>query len=323
MNSLISNSLQKFLKNERYKDEVESFFNFYDELRFENNVSIIYKKINNWIFKTFEIKNFRIDIISIENQEKEKAFLSDDSIDFSIPNELLKEYKIEMNSKLIVAFSFICKDKKQYIELNEKDEYLKSLFYMITPLISLLSYDEMLKDLTLRDVVTNTYNRKFLTEHFNKLLPLARREKKNISFLMVGIDHFKAVIDEFDYEIGDKLLLSLANILKENIRESDVVIKMNSDQFLVTLVGITNQEDAILVAQKLVDLFAKSELVINEIGSVLKKTICIGVTHYDFETVSIENIIRVADISLYEARNVGRGVVKEYNPNIDVGVDLF
>ncbi len=323
MINLISGSLRKFLKDDRYKDEIESFFSFYDELRFENNIAVIYKRLNKWIFENYEIKSFRIDIISIKNKQKEKAFLSDSSVDFSIPNELLKEYKVEMNSKLIVAFSFICKDKQQYIDLNEKDEYLKSLFYMITPLLSLLSYDEMLKDLTLRDIVTNTYNRKFLTEHSNKLLPLAKREKKNLSFLMIGIDHFQAVIDEFDYEIGDKLLQSLANILKENVRESDLVIKMNSDQFLVTLVGITNKEDAFIVAKKLVEAFAKSELKIDDYGSVLKKTICIGLTHYDFETLSIESILRTADISLYEARNEGRGVIKEYNPKDELGVDLF
>ncbi len=107
---------------------------------------------------------------------------------------------------------------------------------MVSPLISSVSYQELVKELTFKDPLTNVYNRKFLVEHLNKLLPLAKRENRNISFLMVGIDHFKAVIDEFDYDIGDKVLVNLATILQNNVRESDLVVRLEADEFLVALI---------------------------------------------------------------------------------------
>ena len=69
-------------------------------------------------------------------------------------------------------------------------------------------------------------------------MSLSNREQKKIAFVKVGIDQFRAVIDEFDYEIGDKVLKVLAKTLKESVRESDLVIKISDDEFLVILLNI-------------------------------------------------------------------------------------
>jgi diguanylate cyclase (GGDEF)-like protein len=131
------------------------------------------------------------------------------------------------------------------------------------------------------------------------------------------------VVDEFDYDIGDKVLVKLAEVLQKNIRESDLVVRLESDEFLVALVGLTNQEDSLLVAQKLIDAFATSEVQVSQQGHVLKKTICVGVTHHDNEVKSVDEILKNADISLYEARNLGRSKIKEFFPDKVECVDLF
>jgi len=322
MNNLIVNSIKKFLEVSNLTNDIYTYLNFYDELRELKEVQLIYTELQKWFEKTFCVKSLKITIYSTLEHTKEIAFQnSPDEVYNCVA--LCKHYKIDMNPNLIITFCLVCNDKTQLEEVTQKDEYLNTLFYMVSPLISSVSYQELVKELTFKDPLTNVYNRKFLVEHLNKLLPLAKRENRNISFLMVGIDHFKAVIDEFDYDIGDKVLINLAEILQNNVRESDLVVRLEADEFLIALVGVTNQKDAMYVANKLVKAFAQSEVQVTQDGQMLKKTICVGVTHYDYETKTVDAILKNADISLSEARNLGRGEIKEYFPESETCVELF
>lgn len=322
MNNLITNSVKKFLEINSLNNEVYKYLNFYEELRDLKEVDLIYNKLQNWLEKNLKIKSLKISIFSKHEHEKEIVY-QNSSDEKYLELSLCKQYKIDINNDLYIIFYLMCENKKHLDEINSKDTYLNTLFYMTAPFITTISYQELVKELTFKDPLTSVYNRKFLVEHFNKLLPLSKREKKNISFLMIGIDHFKAVIDEFDYDIGDKVLVNLSKILEDNIRESDLLVRLDSDEFLLTLVGITNQEDAKLVAQKLIDNFALSSVKVNEKGYVIKKTICIGITHFDYECKSIDDILKNADISLYEAKNLGRGKIHEFIPGQNECIDLF
>lgn len=65
------------------------------------------------------------------------------------------------------------------------------------------------------------------------------------------MDHFKAVNDEYGHDIGDKVLKEFARIVKENVREADIVVRFGGEEFLVLLVGVTSEEAALEVANKL------------------------------------------------------------------------
>lgn len=321
MSNLIVKSIKKFLETSSLTNDIYTYLNFYDELRELREVQLIYSELQKWFAKTLGVKSLRITIYSSADNSKEIAFQN--SPDEVYNNTALsKVYEIDMNPNLVISFCLVSDNETQYEEVVKKDEYLNTLFYMVSPLITSVSYQELVKELTFKDSLTNAYNRKFLIEHLNKLLPLAKRENRNVSFLMVGIDHFKAVIDEFDYGIGDKVLINLANILQKNVRESDLVARLEADEFLIALVGITHQKDAMFVANKLINAFAQSEVDVTN-NQVLKKTICIGVTHFDYDIKTVDAILKNADISLYEARNLGRGQIKEYYPESETCVELF
>ncbi len=322
MNNLIVSGIKRFLEANSFNQNIYEYLDFYDRLRDIKEVKLIYEELQKWLEKTFYVKSLKIVIDSLDEKDKEIAF-QNSSDEVYENNSMLKKYKIFMNKSLAINFYLVCENKKHLKEITSNDEILNAFFYMVAPFITSISYQELVQKLTFKDPLTSVYNRKFLIEHLNKLLPLAKRENKNISFLMIGIDHFKAVIDEFDYDIGDKVLISLSEILRNNIRESDIVVRLEADEFLVTLVGLTSQSDAKLVAQKLVDVFAKSEVKVSPSGYTLKKTICVGITHYDNQTNSVDYILRNADISLYEAKNLGRSKIKEFFPDNVECVDLF
>ena len=202
--------------------------------------------------------------------------------------------------------------------------YINLLFYTITPLISKSFLEAKLKDSTHKDNITGLYNRSYLMQHLDKMLPLARREQKKVGFLMIGMDHFKAVIDEFDYTIGDKVLIELARTLLEATRESDIVVRLEADEFLVVLANIQDDESTIMVAKKLIERFSQCEVDVNSYtGQTLKKTVCIGISMYPDDSTSIDQILKNADISLYEARNKGRSQVLKFEKGQESSIDLF
>ena len=106
-------------------------------------------------------------------------------------------------------------------------------------------------------------------------------------------------IDEFDYEVGDKVLKSLANTLKATIRDSDLVVKISNDEFLVILLNIINESNAIIISEKLIDNFSKEKIIVNnETKQALMKTICSGISIYPDNATSIEEIIKKTEASV-------------------------
>ena len=184
--------------------------------------------------------------------------------------------------------------------------------------------EKILKETSLVDHLTGSYNRSYLDNYAHNLLSISNREQKKIAFVKVGIDQFKAVIDEFNYEVGDKVLKSLANTLKATIRDSDLVVKISNDEFLVILLNIINESNAIIISEKLIDNFSKEKIIVNnETKQALMKTICSGISIYPDNATSIEEIIKKSDIALYEAKNRGRSQVYLFNEDDTNKIDFF
>jgi len=182
--------------------------------------------------------------------------------------------------------------------------------------------NDTIKKLKLIDYTTGLYNRKYLVQHLEKMLPLAHREKHVIGFLSIGIDRFKAVIEEFSYDVGEDVLIKLAHMLVKEVRTSDIVIHLEADEFLIVLPNVENANNAEFIAKKLVNKFSKLEFLPGQ-EAVLKKTICAGVTLYPNDSATIEDILKNSNISLLEARNAGRSKVFKYSKDLSSSVELF
>lgn len=184
--------------------------------------------------------------------------------------------------------------------------------------------EKAINNLTLIDPITGSYNRNYLNNYVRNLLSLSTREDKKIAFVKIGIDHFKAVIDEFDYEMGDKVLKALADSLKNSLRESDIVIKISNDEFLVILLNILSDTNAVMIAEKLISNFSNEKVLVNEDSQqVLMKTICGGISIFPDNATTIDEIIKKSDIALYEARNKGRNKVFLFNDEETNKIELF
>ena len=228
------------------------------------------------------------------------------------------------NTTTDIIFNFLSIDKENFEVIKNDLKTIKMSLQIFSQSLFNKYMEKILKEISLVDHLTGSYNRSYLDNYAHNLLSISNREQKKIAFIKIGIDQFKAVIDEFDYEVGDKVLKSLANSLKESIRDSDLVVKISNDEFLVILLNIINESNAIIISEKLIDNFSKEKIIVNnETKQALMKTICSGISIYPDNATNIEDIIKKSDIALYEAKNRGRSQVYLFSEDDTNKIDFF
>jgi diguanylate cyclase (GGDEF)-like protein len=161
-----------------------------------------------------------------------------------------------------------------------------------------------LRESSLVDGLTGLYNRRFLQDHSNQIIAGVLRRKKQISLLMCDMDYFKQVNDEHGHDIGDLVLKDTSHILKNSIRESDVVIRFGGEEFLILLID-TDPDYGIQVAQKIRENIENYKFKSSK-GGILKKTLSIGVSEFPKDTDGFWQAIKFADVALYRAKDTGR-----------------
>lgn len=220
-----------------------------------------------------------------------------------------------------LVINFIAKDEMQLDFIKEQIPFIKSYINEAAPSIEVKLLMQALQDSAFRDGLTGMYNRKFLDEHLKKLVPHMKRDGKTIGVLMLDMDHFKNVNDEYGHQVGDLVLKELARILSDNLRESDVVVRYGGEEFVVLLVG-ANDEDSSKIAEKLRQKVYENEIEIYA-GTKLKKTVSIGLAMFPEDSSNIDLVMKNADMALYEAKNNGRNRVVKFTQEHASKIDLF
>lgn len=283
-----------------------------DHLISKESLEDVFEYIASYLEKDFGIDKF---IVYIKENKLFKSFNEQRNLSE-------KSFFVDLNDSERLKFS-IFYEEKDFENIESCFKLIKYTFKLVSQTIFNKYLEFKLKQASLKDSLTGSYNRQYVDEYLKTILPLSNREHKKLAFLKVGIDHFKAVIDEFDYNIGDKVLKELAKSLESSVRESDIVARIDSDEFLVILHNISNENNAIIVADKIINNFNKIKVIVNEdTKQSLMKTVCTGISIYPDDAEKIEEIFRSSDIALYEAKNIGRGQLFKYKKDDDT-VELF
>lgn len=167
----------------------------------------------------------------------------------------------------------------------------------------LLEINTILHGKSIRDGLTNLYNHQYINELLELEIDKANNFNSSICILMLDIDFFKRVNDNFGHQIGDKVLVTLSNLIQLNAREIDLVGRYGGEEFIVVLPDIT-LDAAYQIADKIrlgiqhFD-FEYLDLIV---------TISIGLTAYN--SGSAKSLINKADTLLYQAKNNGRNRIE-------------
>lgn len=162
-----------------------------------------------------------------------------------------------------------------------------------------------LKTLASSDPMTRLYNRRYFNNISQHILGLAQREKQSLSLIMLDIDHFKKINDTYGHKSGDEVIISLANLMLNQQRQSDIICRYGGEEFVMLLPN-TPLADATQIAEKLRRKIA-TQSIKSQTGDTIFFTISAGTASVNLKTEdTIEKALHRADEALYQAKNSGR-----------------
>jgi diguanylate cyclase (GGDEF)-like protein len=175
-----------------------------------------------------------------------------------------------------------------------------------------------MKDLAMRDGLTELYNRRIFDE------TLAQKVKnpnmRPVSLLLIDLDNFKRVNDTFGHQAGDHVLKTVARILKESCRGHDLVARFGGEEFAIIL-SQAQAEIAHAVAQRIKNRLAKNVFTFED--RQLKVTASIGLaTCQEGSSIFTSNLVRRADHALYQAKRTGKNKVCVFTDELLAEVPL-
>jgi len=196
--------------------------------------------------------------------------------------------------------------KENYDEIKNNLPYIKAYLKEISAILEAKYTLQILHKQTLKDPLTDTYNRRYLENILPVIINNADRRKDKIGFLMIDIDHFKQVNDTYGHKTGDEVLKKIAKIIKNSIRKSDILIRYGGEEFLVIVQNFKSEDEILKVAEKIRSNIEKTK--IKTENATLSKTTSVGVCIYPYCKEAHE-CIKKADMALYEAKESGRNRV--------------
>jgi diguanylate cyclase (GGDEF)-like protein len=324
MKNKIIELIKSSATNEDDYKSLVSIFNLHDQLQYATNIRQAAEDIYNWLNKEFKVDNLTFSLFDINKNDKEEILSKGQ--EFYIDGDLSNFFIITTHTSMNAIVSFSATSKVHFKIIEEKYNIIEAAFLQISPIIQSCILKKNFIESSSLDSVTNVYNRNYLIENLTTHLRLSNNKQSEIYFLMIGIDHYKAVIDEFDYDIADKVLIELAKVIHSNINEFDMVGRLNGDEFLVSILNNVNEYQVSEIAKKIISDFAEISISVNkETNQTLKKTICIGFEIYKLNSDNtITECIKNADIALYEAKNKGRSQLFKFSElSADDTIDLF
>lgn len=186
---------------------------------------------------------------------------------------------------------------------DEQARLASSVAEQIALALANLALREQLRSQSIRDPLTDLYNRRFLEETLERELMRSRRTGRPLSVLMIDIDHFKRFNDDFGHDAGDAVLRELASLLKSHIRAGDVACRYGGEEFVILLPEMA-EEAAVRRAEEVRE--AVHSLAVSHHGRQHRAiTISVGVASTNL-AVTPEDLLALADAALYQAKRAGR-----------------
>ncbi|MBR9792413.1 MAG: diguanylate cyclase [Gammaproteobacteria bacterium] len=191
--------------------------------------------------------------------------------------------------------------------LTGKVERMCMLVYDVTDQASsrlnIEGLNNQLTEMSRVDGLTQLYNRRYWQERFQSLYRLARRRESANTAVMLDIDHFKAVNDNYGHQAGDKVIQTLAQIIKKQTRETDLAGRYGGEEFAIILADASG-DGAMQVAERIRKAAEATE--VTHDGQSIRFTVSLGLAEFSTAFLNEMQWLDIADQALYEAKESGR-----------------
>ncbi|CAK07225.1 PleD family two-component system response regulator [Rhizobium johnstonii] len=163
-------------------------------------------------------------------------------------------------------------------------------------------------ELAVTDPLTGLYNRRYLDNHLNVLFNRSMARGRPLSVLITDIDRFKHVNDTYGHDGGDEVLREFSNRVRSTIRGADLACRYGGEEFVVVMPD-TSPEIAAAVAERLRAAIENAPFMLKHAGEALNVTASFGIASRITSVLTPDQLMKQADLALYEAKNTGRNRV--------------
>ena len=174
---------------------------------------------------------------------------------------------------------------------------------LFTDITQMKAYQRQLEHVAHYDALTGLPNRVLLADRLQRAMVQSQRRALSLAVLYLDLDGFKPVNDRFDHDVGDQLLVAIAQRMKEVLRDGDTISRIGGDEFVAVLVDLDQEQDCLPVLERLLEA-ASSQFVVD--GNRLQVSASIGVTFFPKDDVDADQLMRHADQAMYQAKQSGR-----------------
>jgi len=164
-----------------------------------------------------------------------------------------------------------------------------------------------------RDALTELFNRRVFDSFLNYEVSRAKRKGYKFSVMMIDLDNFKYVNDTYGHHIGDLFLKEVANVLKQVLREGDIVARIGGDEFGVIL-SETPIDKAKQVAHRILKAFNEKKVAVPD-GNLISIRASIGLVEFPTHGTNSKELVRAADSAMYKAKDMGKNMIVTPDPD--------
>jgi len=175
------------------------------------------------------------------------------------------------------------------------------------------------------DPLTQLANRRLFYDRVEHARVTSDRSQECGAILMLDLDHFKLLNDSQGHQAGDQLLIEVGHRIKQHVRDADTVSRLGGDEFVVLLESLSANKDlAASYVNEVAEKIHESLLQPYDLADVkdYRITPSIGVTLFQGQDASVEDLLKQADVALYEGKSAGRNTIRFFNPDMQDKVDV-
>lgn len=164
------------------------------------------------------------------------------------------------------------------------------------------------------DLLTGLPNRRLFNDRLEQELRHCQRDHSKLCLMFLDLDRFKDINDTLGHDVGDELLRHMADRIQDCLRDVDTVARLGGDEFTIILTGLEARQDAVMVAQKLIEIIEQPMRIKDQ---TIRVSTSIGLTFYPDDGEKSGLLMQNADRAMYAAKDAGGGAFMLYSSELE------
>ncbi|MDX1294735.1 MAG: EAL domain-containing protein [Sulfurimonadaceae bacterium] len=188
---------------------------------------------------------------------------------------------------------------------------------LMTDMTKIVKANEEINFMAYHDSLTGLPNRDYFNQQLQHAIYLAKRSSTKLSILFIDLDRFKIINDTLGHHVGDEMLKAVAHRIENVTRDSDTLARIGGDEFLLLMENIDSENDAAIVAEKIISVI-KQPILVDE--HTLHTSASIGVSLFPADGGECSTLIKCADSAMYHAKDEGKSTYRYYTEKLSESI---